>query len=225
MVNFITIDDLKNKKRALIFFAFIGALNFIIMTIIAMFFYPRPYNFFFDHFSSLGFLDANWSSQFFGGISRPYLPNPVSPILFVIALIIAGVAMIPLWIFLPSQFKECKLARILSWLGSGAGLISSPFLMLVGVPADYNIMLHGIGAMYFFLFFAIAIIIYVGAILLNKEYPNGYAIFGIIVGVVAIAYVFIPFSILNAFHQKVTVYLFIAWAMVQVFQVWPNLEK
>ncbi len=59
MVNFISLEDLKDKKRASIFFAGLGAILFIIITIVAVFFYPRPYNFFMEQFSILGITDAN----------------------------------------------------------------------------------------------------------------------------------------------------------------------
>lgn len=226
LVTFISLDDLKNKKRALIFFSGIGAIQFIIMTIIAMFFYPRPYNFFFDHLSVLGFLDANFTPiSFRFGLRLPRGPpllNPISSVIFIITLIIAGIAMIPFWILMQSLFKEKRITKVISRVGSIIGLISSPFLMGVAFPADVFFAIHAISTMLFFLLFAAAIIVYTIVIFLKEDYPNRYAIFGVIIGAVAILYIFIPYTIFNAFHQKISVYLFVAWPLFQAIKLWKE---
>jgi len=220
LVSFINIDDLKNKKKAGIFLASVGALQFIILTIIAVFTYPRPYNFIMEQFSILGLLDANWPSRFQGGFPQPPLPNPISSVLFIIAIIIVAISMIPFWILLPPLFEADKKTKILSKIGSIIGLISSPFLVGVAFPADVYFTIHMFGALSFFFLFSIAIFTYSIAILLNESYPNINGIFGIIVCAVGVAYIFVPLSPLNAFHQKITVYLFISWAFIQALRLW-----
>ena len=85
LITFISLEDLKDTRHALIFFSGIGAILFIILTFIAMLFFPRPYNFFTDHFSLLGLMDVN--ASFFPRIPPgPPLPNPISSVLFILAL-------------------------------------------------------------------------------------------------------------------------------------------
>ncbi len=222
LITFISLEDLKDKKHALIFLSGIGAISFIILTFIAMLFYPRPYNFFTDHFSMLGLINANPS--FFGRIPPGLpLPNPISSILFMSALTITAVATVPFWIIITSLFEENRNTKILSRFGSIVGLISSPLLIGIAFPADVYLEIHSISTMWFFLLFAVAIMIYTIAIFLNENYPNEYAIFGVIVVAVAILYVFIPFTPLNAMHQKIAVYLFIAWPLLQAKKIWNEI--
>jgi len=222
LVGFISLDDLKDKKHLLIFFAGMGAILFIILTFIAMIFYPRPYNFFNDHFSMLGLMNAN--PLFFGRIPQGLpLANPISSILFMSALIITSIATVPFWIIIPSLFGANRNTKILSQVGSIVGLISSPLLNGIAFPADIYLEIHSFSTMWFFLLFAVAIMIYTIAIFLNGNYPNLYAFFGVIVVVVAILYVFVPFSPLNAMHQKLAVYLFIAWPLVQAKKIWNEI--
>ncbi len=229
MVNLIHLEDLDGWKRKGVFFTLIGGIQFIFITIIAMFFYPRPYNFVLDHFSSLGFLDANFSSYYTG---LPYLANPISSVMFIITILLVSVTIIPLWLVLPFVYNERTSTKIMSWGGSFFGLASVPFLMLVAIPADVEIILHTIGALGFFLLFAIAIIIYTVALFLNDKYNNKLAIIGFIAMFIGFSYAiignfydFLPpiFAYSNAFHQKLAVYSFIIWAMIQIVIVWKDI--
>ncbi len=83
-----------------------------------MFFYPGGYRFWFDHFSTLGLINTHSSSPI------PGIPNKISFIMFVVTIIITGIALIPLWLILPSFFREKKDLKILSWTASSLGIIS-----------------------------------------------------------------------------------------------------
>ena len=65
--------------------------------------------------------------------------------------------------------------------------------------------------------------VYTISIFLNHNYPNIYAFFGVFVVAVTVLYVFIPFSPLNAMHQKIAVYLFIAWPIIQAKKIWNEI--
>ena len=231
MVTMIKLEDLQGWKRKGIFITLICGIQFIIVTLIAMFFYPRPYNFIMDHFSRLGMLDAN--ATFFGS-GLPYLPNNISIIMFIITILVTAVGIIPFWFVMPSVYDEKKSTKILSWGGSLFGIASAPFLMLVAVPADFNAILHTVGALGFFLLFAIAIIIYTVGLLLNEKYDNKLIAMGIIAMVIGFSYAiignfydFLPpvFAYSNAFHQKLAVYSFITWALIQIFIIWKDIEE
>lgn len=225
MVDFISADDLKGWKRILLVITLMGGIQFLIVTILAMFFYPRPYNFFFDWFSSLGFVNANLTFK-----GAPFLFNGVSMVMFIVAILIVGVAIIPFFIVYQTRFKERTLTKILSRIGSTLGVVSGPFLMAVAYPADVFPLGHTVGAMGFFLIFAFTIITFSIAIFFNKEYSNLYAVVGIIVAVNAILYIFLPdlipqLFIINAFHQKITVYSFVVWALIQISYIWGKVGQ
>ncbi|NHI93888.1 MAG: hypothetical protein EAX96_15475 [Candidatus Lokiarchaeota archaeon] len=221
-MGFITLEDLKSPKKLGILICIIGGIQFIVVTLIAMFFYPGGYNFFFNYFSTLGVTVTSPTH------TLPNVPNVISFIMFFMAIIIAGIVIIPFFIIIRTLFKDEKKMNIIAWIGSIVGIISAPFLMGVAIfpgnlfPGPTG--LHSISAKSFFIIFALAIIIYSVAILLNKNYPNGYAIFSMIIAVVAIAYAIIPMGILDAFMQKMVVYSFIFWTLIQSLKVLKIVE-
>ena len=231
MVNLISLEDLNGWKRKGIFITLVCGIQFIFVTLIAMFFYPRPYNFIMDHFSMLGLLDANAGAL---GSGLPYLANPISSVMFMVTVIVTAVAIIPFWIVMPFVNEERKSTKIMSWSGSIFGLASVPFLMMVAIPADVEIILHSVGALGFFALFAVAIIFYTVALFLNEKYDNKLVIIGIVAifigfsyAIIGNFYAYLPpvFSYSNAFHQKLAVYSFIIWALIQIFIIWKDIES
>jgi len=231
MVKLISLEDLTGWKRKGIFITLICGIQFIFVTIIAMFFYPRPYNFIMDHFSTLGLLDGNAS---FGGPALPFLANPISSVMFMITVIVTAVAIIPFWIVMPFVNEERKSTKLMSWGGSIIGLASVPFLMMVAIPADVELFLHAIGALGFFALFAVAIIFYTVALFFNEKYDNRLAIIGLIAIFIGFSYAiignfysFLPpvFAYSNAFHQKIAVYSFIIWALLQIVIIWKDIGE
>ena len=218
----ITLEDLKSPKKLGVFISIIGATQFIVITLIAMFYYPGGYNFFFNYFSTLGLTMTSPTH------TLPNAPNVISFVMFFIAIIIAAISIIPFFLIIRTLFKDEKKTNIIAWAGSIVGIVSSPFLMGVAIfPANLytgKTGLHALSAQYFFIIFAVAIIVYSIAILLNKDYPNGYAIFSIIIAIMAILYAVIDMGILDAFMQKMVVYSFITWVLIQALKVWQIVE-
>ena len=223
----ISLEDLKSPKKLGIFIVIVGGIQFIIVTVIAMFFYPGGYSFIFNYFSALG------RTMTAATHTLPNTPNPISSVMFFIAIMIAAISIIPFFIIIRTLFKDEKRTNIIAWTGSIAGLAASPFLMGVALfPSDLfpgGTGLHGISALFFFLMFAIAIIIYSIAILLKDDYQNGYAIFGLVLAVFAILYAvkmfdFIGLGVIDALMQKSVVYSFIVWALIQGIKVWQVVE-
>ncbi len=158
-------------------------------------------------------------------MARNGASNSFSSTLFIIALTLVGIFMIPTWLILPSLFKESSYQKITSFLGSGFGLLVSPLLIGVAIfPMDTELDLHMFFARYMFLAFGTAILIYSIAILLNKSYANYYAIFGLAIFILVLIYVFGNLDTIGPFVQKVIVYSYIIWAFIQVFRIWPSVE-
>lgn len=226
-MNLINLEELKSPKKLGIFIVIVGGLQFIVVTIIAMFFYPGGYNFFFNYFSALGRTTTAATH------TLPNAPNVISFVMFFTAIIIVAISIIPFFLIIRILFKDQKNTNVIAWVGSIAGLASSPFLMGVAIfPSDLfpgGTGLHSLSAQFFFIMFAVAIVIYSIAIFLNDEYQNGYAIFGVVLAIFAIFYAIKIFQILglgflDAIMQKTVVYSFIVWAMIQSIKVWQVIE-
>jgi len=222
-LNFISLEDLKNKKRLYCFIAVIGATQFLIITIVAMFFYPGGYSFWTDHFSTLGLINSHVSSPL------PGVPNMISFMLFITTLTIAGVTFLPLWIVIPSYFKEKKEIYVLSHVGSACSIASSFFLIGIGIfPADVFPYPHVIAAVWFFLSLCCAIFVYSIIQLMNDTFPIYLSIMGFIVGIFGVLYTFGlatgifggMFGLIDAILQKLTVYGFISWIIIHSIKIW-----
>lgn len=208
------LEDLKSWKRLSCIISVIGALQFIFVSFIGMLFYPDGYEFLGHYLSDLGTT-----------VSRNGLPNMASRILFLISCTWAGISLIPFWIVMPTLFLQNKIAKYLSFAGSILGLMSSPLLALISFYAvDVYPEEHGVVTMFFFLFFAIAIIIYSVAILLNSDYENIYGIVGVIFSIIIVLFIYGYFSPYNVLMQKVVVYGFCLWASFQATKIWKEVK-
>jgi len=220
MVDFLTLEDLKPWRRKACLMAFLGGIGFVIVTFIAMIFYPGGYTFLVDYFSSLGLFEV-------GGI-----PNPISRALFIIACIWAGCALIFFWVLMPTLFKQTIFTKIVSSIGSIFGIISSPFLILLAIyGGDLFGFEHFITTMLFFLCFALAILVFTVGIILNKDYPRR-NISGIVSGIFSIILVLYVLSffgvrwypaILGSLVQKLMVYGLILWTVFQEIIIWNEI--
>ena len=209
-------EYLKSWKHLSCIIALIGGIQFIVVTIVAMFFYPDGYSFTEDYFSFLG-TTVN---------VRTYSQNTISRILFVIACVVAGASLIPFWIVITTLFKDKEITRYLSYFGSLLGIIASPLIMGVGIfPGDKMYDIHNFAARYFFLLFAIAILIYSIAILFNENYQNFYAFIGFGFSVLIVLYIMRVFIQIGPLMQKIIVYGFIIWATLQVLKIWKRIES
>jgi hypothetical membrane protein len=213
MNNSFKLDKLKNWKFLGAFLGIVGGIQFIIVTIIAMFFYPGGYSFFENFFSHLGFTKSANNGQ----------PNTVSLILFIISMAIGAIFWIPFWLSLQTVFKDTKKSRYMSLLGAILGLISCPFLLLIALsPGNLVLELHLLVTRIFFLSFALAIMIFSIVILFNKEYENIFAYIGFTMAILLLLYMSI--FLLNAAFQKITVYVLISWVIIQGYKLWKILE-
>ena len=179
-----------------------------------MLLYPDGYSFVDHYISHLG------TTKTVNGSS-----NTIPRILFVITCVVAGISLIPFWIVITTLFLDAPLMKYISLLGSTLGLISSPFIMALAIfAADTHGPEHAITTRIFFLLFAAAILIYSIAILLNSEFQNSFSFIGIGFAIIIVLFIFGYFSIINVIMQKIIVYGFILWSVIQVIKVWKEVN-
>ena len=205
-------EKIKSWKQFACIIAVIGAIQFIIITFIAMLLYADGYSFAGHYISHLGMTKTVEGS-----------PNTIPRILFIITCVVVGISLIPFWIVITTLFLDSPLMKYISLLGSTLGLISSPFVMALAIyAADTHGPEHSITTRIFFLLFATAILIYSIAILLNSEYQNSFSFIGIGFAIIIVLFIFGYFRIINVIMQKIIVYGFIVWAFIQVINVWKD---
>ena len=196
-------------KRLSAFLGILGGAIFIIVTFIAMLTYPGGYSFLGNYFSELGLTVTNGT------------PSLLNYALFVIACSSAALCLIPFLLAMQTAFTDTKLLNILSWIGTILGMAASPNLMFLSIfAADVQGALHGLTTLLFFILITLGILVYSITILLNKKYPDLYAIIGFIAVVICFLLIgafFIPgFSFFgSALWQKVSVYSLILWSAFQ----------
>jgi len=153
----------------------IGAcLFFVVVTVIAMFTYTggtydapdnAGYSFFTNFFSDLG-----------RTVSHSGLPNTTSMFLFTSALTVAGAGLVLFFIALTQFFTRPLWMRVLSILGSLFGIgAAGCFIGVAFTPADIRIDAHEQFVTWAFIFFPIAVLIYVPLLLRHTSYPKIYA--------------------------------------------------
>ena len=187
-----------------------GVVQFLLLTFLAAFFYPGGYDYFGYYFSDLGAV-----------IARNGEPNPISAILFSVALTIVAIALIPFWLILRSIFEESRLGGVLSTLGFILGLTSSPFIIGVALfPIDTQLDTHILATLIFFSLFVLSTIFYSIAIILNKNHSNYFGLVGIVLFAVSLAIFVDPLAPHVAFLQTIVTYGYFIWVLLQTFLVW-----
>jgi glucan phosphoethanolaminetransferase (alkaline phosphatase superfamily) len=130
------------------------------------------------------------------GLSRTYTggPNNVSFFLFTAALALAGLALTLYFIISPSLFWDSRITRVLSLFGTFFGIISGlSFIGVAFTPADLYLEPHQLFVQLAFTTFFVAVVFYALAILLNRSYPNIYALVNITFGALLGAYIWLLF--------------------------------
>jgi hypothetical membrane protein len=151
-----------------------GTLAFVLLTVIAMFFYPGGtvtdrntvgYSFLENFFSDLGLLVTSSGAS-----------NAVSAGLFFVACLIVGSALALFFFAFQQFFRQGRTQRKLSVIGSTFGILSG--LCFVGVaftPGDILLHAHERFAFWAFRLFTLAVLIYVIAIFRHPTYTRKYA--------------------------------------------------
>ncbi len=151
-----------------------GCVLFVVLTVAAMFTYAggyadnptaKGYSFTHNFLSNLGMLTAESGR-----------PNWISAVLFFIALAMAGAALVVFFIIFRKFFLNTRLQRGLSLAGSALGVLAGiSFMGIAFAPADIARPAHVQFVMWAFRLFPLAVLCYVPAMFLDKEYPKAYA--------------------------------------------------
>ncbi len=201
-----------------------GSGIFVAATLVAMLIYPggtkfdpdaSGYTFFQNFFSELGFT-----------MTRSGFPNPIGAPLFFLALTMAGLGLVLFFVVSLQFFWRTRLLKVLSLLGSLAGVISG--LAYVGIaftPANLLPAPHLNFVLLAFRAFLPAVLFYILAILFNHDYPNRYAgVYLVFAGLLAAYIVLITRGpdidtaqgvMIQATGQKIIVYAAIVTIFIQ----------
>lgn len=219
-------------RRRIYLLMIIAAVQFVVLTTIAMLVYPggtisNPstdgYSFFRNFFSELG-------------LTRTHLgePNPLAASLFFVALSGAGVGLILFALAFPAFFREGLLNRLLSLLGSffllGSGL---SYIGVAFTPANLRPEAHNLFVLLAFSAFLGASLCYALPIWRQPAYPNRYAVLFAFFALLLAAYVALLLGgpsftssrglVVQATAQKVIVYAAILIMLVEGFGAWRQL--
>jgi len=160
-------------KKFAFYLAIIGVVQFFVLCIIAMIFYPggtelnpniRGYSFFLNAYSDLGRV-YSLSGEL----------NTISRFLFVVALILINLFLIPFYLAMNSFFKGNRIESLFSSLATLSGIISVSFGIGTALyPADLYPSFHLSSAITFGIFSFFMLSFYTIPIVLNHSYPNRY---------------------------------------------------
>ncbi len=215
-----------NWRRWAFILGMTGCVQFILLTVLAMFLYPggthadqdtAGYSFWTNFFSDLG-RTRTFSDQ----------SNTASMVLFVIALSLASLALGIAFAAMPRLFSGSRRTHYLSIAGSVFGVLSAlAYLGIASCPSNLNLSLHRLFVYIAFCSFLLVVVLYSAAIFLNKDYPNLYAFTYLGFALILAAYLVLLFGgpdveteggvRIQATGQKIVVYAEIICMFVQSY--------
>ena len=199
-------------KRLFCLVTIFGVIQFILLTLVAGLFYPGGYDYFCYYFSDLGAV-----------IARNGEANRISSMIFSVTLTVTALSFIPFWVIIRSLFTGSRTERFLSNIGSALGLLSSPFIIAIGLfPIDTSLETHFIVTLTFFGLFTVASLLYSVAILVNRGYPNGLGFIGLVLFGVSMFVYLNPLASYVAFLQNVLAYGYFLWILAPIKLLWVN---
>jgi hypothetical protein len=220
----------KSWREKIYFLTMVGCVQFVVLTLIAMVFYPggthadpttKGYSFIRNFFSDLGLTET---------ISGD--PKFASFLLFTVAMVLAGAALAIFFIAFPEFFSSSRLEKWFSILGSVAGALSGLAFIGVALPADLYRQPHTLSVQIAFLAFFVAVLLYIPALFLKRDYPRinawTFVAFAILLGI----YIWLLFEgpstststglIIQATGQKIIVYAAIISMFIQSYGAWKT---
>lgn len=204
----------------------LGGLQFMALSTAAMFFYPGGtrsdnatdgYSFWTNFFSDLGQTAAHSGDS-----------NTLSMVLFIIALSLSGIILIPFFLAMPHCFRETRPARRLSYAGSAFGVISGIcFVGIAAVPSDVNLTVHRLFVYIAFTALLAVVLCYVTAIFKSRSFPRKYALAYLAFALILTVYLALLFGgpgvdtesavLIQATGQKIVVYAAIVCLFIQAW--------
>ena len=213
------------QKGAYLFLVF-GCVQFIFLTIIAMFFYQGG-----------TYIDPNTSSylfwnNFFSDLGRTIAhsgrSNKISFIIFTLTMSIWGISQIPFFIAILSFFKHDKVMKQLSLIGSVLGILTGiSYIGIAFTPSDTLNYIHNFFVLVAFSSIFLSIIIYSITIYHDESYSNFFS-YALTVSafILAIYYIVlfifpknnIPEGLLiHVVGQKIAVYTLLSSGIIQAY--------
>jgi hypothetical protein len=231
---------LKNWQQFLNLFIIIGPIQYIILTFIAMLFYPGGT--LVDEYSSGYLFFSNFFSDLGRTISLSGEENIISYSIFTLTALFMGVAFLLYNVLMIWFFKESiddkKITLKIIYLAALFGILSSLFLFgTVLAPWDIYEEGHLYFANFFNIFGVIASFFYIVGIFRHENYPNKYGYIYLILLGLAIIYSMILISIpkevnsetliFQASAQKLTQYWFLICFTSQAYSLYKltNAER
>ena len=211
-------------RGRLFLLAMAGCVQFLLLSTVAMFFYPG------GTYSDEDTAGYAFTQNFFSDLGRTAAhngdSNTVSMVLFIIALSVAGMSLILFFLTVPPHFAENRTARRLSIAGSTVGVISGiGFIGIAAVPADVNLTVHRLFVEVAFTGFLLVVFCYSAAILKSRAYPRSYAYAYFAFAVILVLYLVLLFTgpalettgglTIQAVGQKIVVYTGIVCVVIQ----------
>ncbi|MFX1387999.1 MAG: hypothetical protein ACFE9M_12350 [Promethearchaeota archaeon] len=184
----------KNWKYWAFIFNIFGSSQFIILTIIAMFFYAggtyvnaftSGYSFWYNYFSDLGRFLAH------SGVL-----NLTSFTIFTFTMNLWGISQIPFYIALMDSFRNSKRTKKLGIIGSFFGILTGiSFVGIAFTPSDILGFLHNLFVLLGFSSVYLSISLYAIVLFQHETYPKFYGIILVITEIILIIYYLIVFFI------------------------------
>jgi hypothetical membrane protein len=212
------------RRGRLFLLAMAGCVQFLLLSTMAMFFYPG------GTYSDEDTAGYAFTQNFFSDLGRTAAhngdSNTVSMVLFIIALSLAGLSLIVFFLAVPPHFAENRTAKRFSIIGSVVGVISGiGFIGIAAVPADVDQTLHTNFVYVAFTGFLLVVFCYSAAILKSRSYPRAYAYAYFAFAVILALYLVLLFSgpevetagglTIQAVGQKIVVYTGIICVVIQ----------
>ena len=209
----ISINNKYSQNRFILLISLFAVIQFIVITLIAGFFYPINYSITGNYFSDLGMVHVD--NQL----------NPIASTLFMIALFMIIIGLFPYWFLLVKIFSKNKIENVLSIVGSIMGVCSSLALTIVALnPVDTELNTHIFFAGIFFVCFGIFILAYSINFLLNNEVNSSLFIFGLIIFIASLIFdQGTPRIIgIGPFWEKCVGYAYFLWIIIVDIILWKN---
>lgn len=225
-----TLDVIAHQSRSwqwrIFSFTMIGSVLFLVLTFIAMLYYPGD-NLFDPKTSGYSF-----ASNFFSdlGRTRTYAgePNTVSAILFVTALTMSGGGLILFSLAFPSLINGSRSGKVLTVIGSIFGVAAGlSFIGVAFTPVNLNFKTHSFFVLLAFITFNLAVICYTFAIFREPGYPNRFGVIFFVFAVLLFLYVLLleigpaihsPNGFMvQAIGQKIIVYASVIIIFIEAF--------
>jgi hypothetical protein len=214
----------KNWKYWAFILNIFGNIQFIVLTIVAMFFYTggtyvnastSGYSFWYNYFSDLGRFLAHSGTS-----------NLISFTIFTLTVSLWGIAQISFYIALMGFFKNSQRTKKLGIIGSFFGILAgTSFVGIAFTPSDILGFLHNLVVLLGFSSVYLSISIYAVVLFQNKNYPKLYGITLVITIIILAMYytiiLFIPkesISIELFFYvtgQKLNIYILLICGIIQ----------